>query len=180
MLTLRTPRRSLGVTLIEVLIGLLIMSILIGMAVPGFAGWIRNQRIRTASESLLNGLQTARAEALKTNQIVNFQISNGAWTVVGRSAAVIQSGQWSQAAVDPGQSSFCFNGMGRLVFDPPVTGCGAAPGSISISGIDGAGQCAAAEGAGETRCLRIDVNSGGGIRLCDPALPGTDTQGCKE
>jgi type IV fimbrial biogenesis protein FimT len=174
MLIPRTPRRSRGVTLVEVLIGLVIMGILIAMAVPNFTGWIRNQRVRAAAEGLLNGLQTARAEALKENAIVRFELGADKWIVHG---AETRSGQWSQAVVT-GHSSFCFNGMGRLVFDPPRAGCGADPGSISISGADGAENCAA-EGTGETRCLRIDVNSGGSIRLCDPALPSSDTQGCK-
>ncbi|MDR2450929.1 MAG: GspH/FimT family pseudopilin [Candidatus Accumulibacter sp.] len=176
MLIPRTPRRSRGVTLIEVLIGLVIMGILIAMAVPNFTGWIRNQRVRAAAESLLNGLQTARAEALKTNAVVNFRIETDRWKVVGRDNAEIQSGQWSQVVVAADRSSFCFNGMGRLV---SPAGCGAGPGSISISGTDGAGNCAAAGGRGETRCLRIEVNAGSGARLCDPALPGSDTQGCK-
>ncbi|MDR2450446.1 MAG: GspH/FimT family pseudopilin [Candidatus Accumulibacter sp.] len=177
MLTPRAPRRARGVTLVEVLIGLLIVSILIAMAVPGFMGWIRNQRIRAAAESILNGLQTARAEALRANTIVEIQIGNG-WTITRSctpeeveedadcAAVEIQSGGWSQGslvAIAPSSSSFCFNGMGRR----RVTADCDSHESVSVSSADGS---ACVKDGGEARCLRIDVNSSDGIRMCDPAL----------
>ena len=168
------PRRSRGVTLIEIVITLVIASILVVMAVPNFTEWIRNQRIRTAAESILNGLQTARAEALTTNSPVNFQVSgsdSGSWAVVtSRGGNTVQSGQWSRAQVSLGVPSLCFNGMGRV--------CASGSGSVDISSDDDSA-CLGAPG-GKARCLRITVNNGGGIRLCDPdpALPTTNTRGC--
>ena len=184
MLMTRPPRRSRGVTLIEIMIALLIMSVLITMAAPSFAGWIRNQRIRTASEGLLNGLQMARAEALKTNTVVSFQIGTD-WTVTrpctleevkgdaSCATVEVQSGQWSRAEVVPDHSTFSFNGLGRLV---------SSAGAIQVYGADETDESACAAEGGDDRCLRIDVKAGGGIRLCDPALSLTnpnDPQACQ-
>ena len=63
-----------GVTLIELMIGIAILAVMILLAVPGFSAMIQNQQIRTQAESILNGLQLARAEAVKRNSVVNFQL----------------------------------------------------------------------------------------------------------
>jgi type IV fimbrial biogenesis protein FimT len=175
------------VTLIEMMIALLITSVLITLAAPNFAGWIRNQRIRTASEGLLNGLQMARAEALKTNTVVSFQIGTD-WTVTrpctleevkgdaSCATVEVQSGQWSRAEVAPNPpalTTFSFNGLGRLV---------SSAGALQVYGADDDEGSACAATGGDDRCLRIDVKAGGGIRLCDPALSLTnpnDPQACQ-
>ncbi len=33
-------------------------------------------------------------------------------------------------------------------------------------------------GTGAMRCLEVDVTMSGQVRMCDPALPATDPQGC--
>jgi type IV fimbrial biogenesis protein FimT len=161
-----------GFTLVELLITVAIMSLLIVMAAPNFTDWIKNQRIRTAAESLLNGLQIARAEALKTNSVVSFQVGSGNWTVVDRDSVQVQTGQWSQAGIGANTDTFSFNGLGRLT---------SSEGNISIFGADNTDDSACVAKGGKDRCLRIDIRSGGGVRLCDPALTTinpTDPQAC--
>jgi type IV fimbrial biogenesis protein FimT len=63
-----------GVTLVELLIGLVIVGILLMFGVPAFSQWIQNTRIRTTGEAILNGLQLARAEAVHRNSTVRFQL----------------------------------------------------------------------------------------------------------
>jgi type IV fimbrial biogenesis protein FimT len=72
--------------------------------------------------------------------------------------------------ITAGQSLFTFNGLGRLT---------SSPAGILVTDAAGEGSCAHSGESrdGKARCLRIEVNVGG-IRMCDPALPGTDTQGC--
>jgi type IV fimbrial biogenesis protein FimT len=69
------------------------------------------------------------------------------------------------------QSSFTFNSQGRLVRD-------SSPGSISVWDAKGERECVSKDGNGKARCLKIEVGLGGGIRMCDPALPSTDMQAC--
>jgi type IV fimbrial biogenesis protein FimT len=196
-----SPRFSRGFTLIELMIGVALMAILISMAVPNFSLWIRNMGIRTAAESILSGLQLARAEALTGNTIVRFQLTSaldsscalspqGPHWVVSRGNAeggcdaapsdeddivIVQShdgnqagGNKTQIEAASQQGSFTFNGLGRF------TSSGGAV--INVYGADGNGDCVV--GGGKTRCLRIEVNPNGGIRMCDPALIAPDTQAC--
>ena len=53
-----------GVTLIELAIVLAVVALLYSQAAPSFAVWIKSAQIRTAAESMQNGLQLARAEAI--------------------------------------------------------------------------------------------------------------------
>ncbi len=41
--------------------------------------------------------------------------------------------------------------------------------------VNGVGACVT---TGPVRCLRVVVRTGGQIRMCDPALPNTDSQSC--
>ena len=59
----------------ELLIGIAIIGILLALAAPNFAVWIQNSKIRTAAESIQNGLQLARAEAVRRNAQVRFQLT---------------------------------------------------------------------------------------------------------
>lgn len=63
-----------GVTLVELLIGLTIVGVLLAMGAPSFSSWVQNTQIRTATEAVLNGLQLARAEAVRRNTLISFQL----------------------------------------------------------------------------------------------------------
>lgn len=67
-------KRTRGFTLIELMIGIVILGMLIMLALPAYREWIANARIRTAAESVLNGLQLAKAQALGRNTQVRFQL----------------------------------------------------------------------------------------------------------
>jgi type IV fimbrial biogenesis protein FimT len=54
-----------GFTLIELLVTISIMAILLGIGVPSFRGMIEANRLSSASNDLLSGLQFARSEAIK-------------------------------------------------------------------------------------------------------------------
>jgi type IV fimbrial biogenesis protein FimT len=64
-----------GVTLVELVIALVILGLLFGYGLPSFSGWIQNAQIRTAAEATQNGLQLARAEAVRRNTQVRFQFT---------------------------------------------------------------------------------------------------------
>jgi type IV fimbrial biogenesis protein FimT len=65
-----------GLTLIELAVALTITAILLGAGVPSFVSWIRNTHIRTTAEAFQNGIQLARAEAVRRNRPVRFQITD--------------------------------------------------------------------------------------------------------
>ena len=188
-----------GFSLIELMVGIVILGVLMAMAVPRFSDWLRNARIRTSAEAIQNGLQLARAEAVRRNATVRFQLVNTIddtcaldtagphWVVsmdnpAGQCASapsdtaaprIIQVRNRAEGSIQTlvaaGQSALVFNGLGRLT---PVPAANVA---IDVSSTTG-GTCVAS--GGSVRCLRVLVSVGGQIRMCDPALPAGDAQAC--
>ncbi|MDH4189190.1 MAG: GspH/FimT family pseudopilin [Betaproteobacteria bacterium] len=206
---LRPSQRARGFTLIELAIGLMILGILIMAGLPSMRTWLQNSQIRTASDAMISGLQLARAEALRRNTTVRFQLV----TDLTASCALSASGRnWVVSLTDPsggcqaapsetgagivqardasegtpsaivsaknagatGASLVSFSGLGR------VNNAGAIA-TIDISN-PGGGNCqTVGGGGGPMRCLRIQIGSGGLVRMCDPAVDPastTDTRKC--
>lgn len=63
-------------SLIELMIGLAVLGILLGLGIPAFTTMLQNLQIRTAAEAIVSGLQTARNEAVRRNTSVRFQLVN--------------------------------------------------------------------------------------------------------
>jgi type IV fimbrial biogenesis protein FimT len=179
----RAGGRQSGVTLIELMIGLILIGVLIGMAVPSFRDWIINSQVRTATDGINDGIQFARTEAVKRNGPVRWRMpaSNEAGWVV--EALDRSTNAWTQVqqrltaegtpsvVVSASQSTITFLGNGFVspIPNQPIT--------FDVSNPNG-GQCISQAGAGQVRCLRVTVTAGGQIRMCDPALPATNTTGC--
>lgn len=187
-----------GVTLIELLLGIAILSILLAMGMPMFGGWIQNSQIRTATESIQNGLQLARIEAVRRNASVRFSLTdvNGlvAWnvgcvTIRDDCPATIQQRSSGEGganarvgvaiATDAAAATYSVAlaaGAG-LSAGAGVTfnGFGTVPNATAdIARIDVVNAIAA-----DARRLVIFVGSGGLTKMCDPALPLVDhPQGC--
>lgn len=189
-----------GITLLETMIAMVLLVVLISLGVPAYSNWIRNNQIRNAAGSVLNGLQLARSEAMKRNTIVRFQLmsdltnacalssSGSNWVVSQDSAAgncaaapsdttsprIIQ--RWSIQESAPSASiTATTSGNASVVFDSFGRVQTSTLGS-TISRID-VGISGAATGA--NRDLRVVVSSGGRILLCDPAITTTgDTRAC--
>lgn len=175
--------RQLGFSLVELMIAVVILGILLAAAVPSYRSWLENSQIRTAAESVQNGLQLARAEAARGNTSVKFTLSGNDWSVdrlaMGAASGVfytaaenIQSRSGNEgskhAVITPTSNSVTFNGMGRTTAD--VT--------FEVKNPTG-GACATNTSSNGMRCLNVVVAPGGTIRMCDPALNGSSNpQAC--
>jgi type IV fimbrial biogenesis protein FimT len=163
-------------TLIEIMITLAIMGILLMIGMPSFNTWLANTQVRTGAEGLTNGLQLARAEGVRRNANITFVLgTNTGWTVsVVNTGEVVQSRSADDGstnatlAVTPaGATTVTFNGYGRVTTN--------ADSSATITQLDiGSSTLSAAN----TRGLRITLNTGGTVRMCDPALAAGDPRAC--
>jgi type IV fimbrial biogenesis protein FimT len=184
-----------GFTLIELMIGVVIIAILFSLGAPNLMAWLQNAQIRTAAESLSTGLQLARAEAVRRNTNIYFQIPginnvDSSWTVgcvnppidpltgmpakdsngVENCPGVIHSHSGSEgtsnAQISANIANVTFNGLGRANNQMTIT-------VVNLTG----GQCQSNNGP--MRCLSIMVVTGGQIRMCNPAYAyATNPQGC--
>lgn len=174
-------RAQRGFSLPELMIGIVIFAILISMALPSFTAWIQKSQIRTAAETIQNGLALARGEALRRNAQVSFTMAgpDSGWTVDAvNPAESIQSRLGSEGTLNARVSvvggalpvSVVFDGLGR------ATNL-AAPLQIHVDNPTG-GACGT--GLTDMRCLDIQVAVGGTIRMCDAdaSIPAKDTRHC--
>lgn len=77
-------RRSSGVTLIELMIGVTIISCLLLVGMPSFTNWIQDLQIRSAAESIQSGLMLARSEAIRRNRPVQMTLADAGGLVEWR------------------------------------------------------------------------------------------------
>jgi type IV fimbrial biogenesis protein FimT len=200
---LKTRSTQAGVSLIELAVAVTIMAVLMASGLPSFSNWIQSGKIRTTAESIQNGLQLARAQAVARNALVSFHLTSSATAACALSSS---GSNWVVSLDDPTgacdaaasdetaprliQMRTAAEGASNVEVDAgsagtPVTtitfnGMGrvtplpAAAITIALTNSVG-GACAA---AGPMRCLNVTVSTAGQIRMCDPALPATDARGC--
>ena len=163
-------RSAAGMTLIELLIGFVIVGVLLALGVPSFNAWLQNLQVRNAADSIFNGLQLARASAVQRNKSVTFTMAGPGsdWTVTidapsALETATVQTRSATEgtpnAVIATTAPAISFNGLG-------ATNLG---GGATIQVTNPTGGVCGAGGAGTTmRCLNITVSVGGQIKMCDP------------
>lgn len=195
----RQPARHKGFTLVEMIVVVAIMALLAALATPSMLGWVRNNKIRTVSDALQNGLRQAQTEATRRSRQVVFSLTDGSPTNTSYTAKANGS-NWAISTVVPADSdataafveagilrdvgsnvaisgpiSICFSSIGRLVANdtpgPASANCKAAAVQYDI---------AMSDSKTGDRPLRVLVALGGQVRMCDPARTLSDTQpdGC--
>jgi type IV fimbrial biogenesis protein FimT len=190
--------RLSGFTLIEMMVTITLMSVLTMLAMPSFTTWIANNKVRTVSDSLQNGLRFAQSEALRRSRPIVFSLTNSTAPQTSLTAAANGS-NWSinvsksnldannvfvQAGVLPdvaasvqiaGPAAVCFNSMGRLVANTDTGVSGASCNTSAASTVFTYDITL----TGADRPLRVLVGLGGQVRMCDPARKLADSpDGC--
>lgn len=170
-----------GVTLIEIMVALVIMGVLVAAGLPSFGTFLQNRKVRNSADAIQNGLQLAKAEAVRRNTVVVFNLAAGSsWnltcancTLPDGSADVLPSMPATEmspdVATNPATVALNFNGFGKV--------SNLAAGTTSTINIEKSPCLTTTAGSG-IRCLRIVVTPGGQIRSCDPMLPATSAQAC--
>lgn len=186
-----------GFTLVEMMVTVAILAILLAVAAPSLQTVMVNMQIRSVSESLMTGLQSARSEALRRNTQVSF------WMVNGTTAACAlddEGTSWVVSLDNPGGKC---NADASPDVDPRIVQVRAGSevsGNAQVAGENSAGgaaSCITFNGFGATRAtcvngtapidtieitsdagnarnMRIRITAGGSVRLCDPAVSDAD------
>lgn len=199
------PRRCAGFTVVELMVGVALVAIILVYAVPSFSVAMQNRQIRTAAESIQNGLIAARTEALRRNRPVKFSMTGSTGWQVGcetpvatvdadgleecpavlqtRSAqessvnAVLTTGE-TVASSGAAAASPIFDGSITFTQLGRVSSTSVSPGNLANYRLTNPAGGACAAGGGEMRCLSVVVSVGGLVRMCDPALVSPDPRAC--
>jgi type IV fimbrial biogenesis protein FimT len=173
--------KSAGFTLIELLTALMVLVVLVGLGFPSFLQMLRNAEIRAAAESVANGLQRARAEAVSRNAKIQFVLGAGtSWTVdyvtkpvltdppldsrtgsEGSPNATITSSL--AADLSTAATTATFNQLGQVVAN--------ADASPPLAQVNFAA-------AGGNHGLRVTIGVGGNVRVCDPSFSPPHLRAC--
>jgi type IV fimbrial biogenesis protein FimT len=173
---------QLGMSLIEIMVAIAIVATLIAMAMPSYSTWIQNTQIRTAADAILNGLQTAKNEAIRRNMAMQFRLVTGTntqWAVNLSSNPDLDPPEFGRAAEEgspnativltpAGADTVTFSALGRV-----VSNADASP-SLSMVEVDNPLITVEAD----RRKLRIVIPPGGAIRMCDPKVAAGDPRSC--
>lgn len=195
-------RRHRGFNLIEVMVIVTVLALLIAAGIPSMGEWIQSVRVRNTAEVAVTGLQKARNEAMKRNQIVTFWLVGPAGTAKPDASCELSasSAAWVVSLDDPtGKCDVAASATTapRIVetWGPGATASGIVvtavdqddneatsvrfnaygqplPGSASIRQID------IEHAEAGVRRLRIQISAGGSVRMCDRDVDAPDPRAC--
>ncbi|MES2251742.1 MAG: GspH/FimT family pseudopilin [Pseudomonadota bacterium] len=187
--------RQRGFTLVELVVTIAVLALILFAAMPSIGSWLENTRIRNVADSLQNGLQLARGEAVRRNQSVSL------WLVSLNDPAVLSddcslsgaSGAWIVSVNSP--VGHCADAPSTNSSPMIVTGraSGDSGGRVSVAAVqsadgstegtrvtfNGFGRVANTDAIGQidvtgtttgARALRIVVSPSGAVRMCEPAI----------
>jgi type IV fimbrial biogenesis protein FimT len=180
---MQRSRHAAGFTMIEAMVTLAIFAILVAIGVPTMSVWIRNNKVRSATDALQNGLRLAQAESLRRSRQVVFALTStttpGAiplpavaanstsWVIYTVPSMAntevpvyIQSGDFSNATANvqvTGPAAVCFNSVGRLTNNA----------SVGVTNIIGAANSCA-------QPTTILVPGGAPVQVYGISIPGAD------
>jgi type IV fimbrial biogenesis protein FimT len=149
-----------GFTMTELMVVLAIVAVSATLAAPSIAPMMASYRVRGAGEGLLNGLNYARAEAVRRNSAVSFALAGGGagWTVSQLSPSqTLQSRSNVDSTGITASSSTANTSVTFLA-------TGLLQGGSQMS------QITVGSSADATKTRRINIFGGGLIRMCDPAV----------
>ena len=157
--------KARGFTLIELCVTITILGVLLAMAAPSMTTMLSNSRIKSAKEQIFAGINSAKSEAIRNNTSLRVVLTSTTLTSTRKdTGAVLKTQKISGASsVGIGAVSFFIDSLGRVSDtgepeDPPI-----AAWSTDITPVGGSGSCSA-----ELPCYRIQVLSGGLIKVCNP------------
>lgn len=198
--------RHAGVTLIELMVVLCILGFAMFAMLPGVKNWANGLSVRNSGESIKGGLERARMESLRRNTSVSFWMVNESTGKTLTNACEVSSSGTSWVVSGASPHLKC-GAAPSPTADPRLVAKWASSdgaNSVSVSALDAQGNAAdhvtfnslgqiavvqapatpsavridIAHSSGEARALRIVIDAGGAIRMCDPAVGVNDPRSC--
>lgn len=197
----RLRQTTRGFTLIELVVAIAILLMALAMLMPDLSSWIRGLAVRSSAESIRAGIEKARLEALRRNTPMGFWLVSDSGKSLTNSCVLSASGpSWVVSGKNP--ASKC--GASPSQTDDPLLvekwAGSEAPGSVQVRAIDANGNNASSVSfnslgqlqssgsplvqvdisysAAGVRSLRVLLQSGGSVRLCDPNVDSSDPRKC--
>ncbi|MEO8333292.1 MAG: GspH/FimT family pseudopilin [Gallionella sp.] len=167
-----------GFSLVELMITIAIFSVTLTFGVSSYRTWVQNTQIRNAAESIQNGIQRARAEAVKRNRNVEFVLEDNSnwvvWVTPAEDLLPLPAGDGIRDEIERRSSS-----EGSKNVTVTVTPAGATTITLSNLGAVVANTDASATltqvdldspvlDPADSRNLRVTIGLGGIVRMCDP------------
>lgn len=168
------------------MVAIAIISIGLTLGVSSFRQWVQNTQIRTAAESVQNGLQRTRAEAVRLNSNVQFSLSGTSgdgWTASWQAASAVGA----VVSTTPLDSSTGREGSKNVTAKGFINSTNTTPDATTITFSSLATIVANADASPTLRVIKLDstvlpaadsrdlwitiggVNGiGSNIRVCDP------------
>ena len=179
---MKPNKKHSGVSLIELMVAIAIISILAVIGVPAYTTWIQNSQIRTAAQSISQGLQRARAEAVSRNLAVTFTLvldGTDFWSVTeNTSGNVIESKPAGEL-----NTNVTFTGSGNATIAAGTAITFTSLGGIrdsdtSTPAVDNplpqidiySSALSDADADADATKLRVVVSNNGSVLLCDPSV----------
>lgn len=166
------PRAQRGLTLIELMVGVTVLSILLLFAVPSFQGTIARSRLTSSTNDLVSAMALARSEAIRRGTRVTVcKTANG--------TACTTSGGWQQGWLvfaDPTRGSAAATvDAGETV----IAVAGARPGNINVLGTANFANFVSFAADGTVRTMN-GTSMAGRLRVCSNAGALTDATRARE
>ena len=93
-----------GVTLVELLVGMSIVAVLLGLGLPSISLYLQSSKLASAANAYLSGVQMARQEAIRRNVQVQFVLTDTPVNTADLANVVVPSitgRSWVVRATDP-------------------------------------------------------------------------------
>jgi type IV fimbrial biogenesis protein FimT len=187
-----------GFSLIELVIAITIVALLLLVAVPALQSWVSDARVRTAAESFQNAVRLAQSEAIKRSRTAVVMLTDSTPSI---DAKPTKNGKkWvvrllDRSTTDDDEESLFVRGGGEASSGDVTVG-----GDIALICFSALGQQTDLTGAANGlavdcdksdstavsfsrlggRTLKVLVNLGGKVRMCDAEKTFSDSQpdGC--
>lgn len=188
-----------GLTLVELIVVLALLGLAMLASLPSISDWMRSMSLRSSAEAIKAGVERARMEALRRNTSMGFWLVSDASTGLTSSCALSANGfAWVVSVDDP--TGLCATAPSASV-SPRLADSwtpGRASASLQVSATDANGNSASSiqfnslgqvqagglsaidvtSVGGAATALRVVVNSGGSVRLCQPSAASSDPRAC--